>query len=147
MARASWTCSPFGCLNRYRTEQTGGQERIVFVPMFPCEESLTARFGAGLVLQQPVRPRADASAGPRAFGNAIVRKLFVADETVGPEVGDADLQFILAVAQHAGHVAAERRLPKRAERFAVQPDFGDDFDAAEVEEDFGFWILDWNFVR
>ena len=63
--------------------------------------------------------------------------LGVADEAVDPEVGDADFDGVVARVKCGADVDAEGCLPDNPEGFAVDGDFGEVADVAEVEEDGG----------
>lgn len=58
----------------------------------------------------------------------------IADDAVGPQVDNIDFQRIARWADGAGDVDAPGRRPQDAQRSAVQPDFGDGLDRAEIEE-------------
>ena len=72
-----------------------------------------------------------ADVGPRhALG---LRQELVADDAVGPEIGDADGQFVFSGPGRAGQVHAPGRLPQDAEVLAVEIDFGQFMDFSQIE--------------
>ena len=95
----------------------GRHERRTSVPVLPCGEGDALR-GPLLALQEPFGPSPQRATGVPL---AIVRELLIADETVQPEVGDLELQLVLARRRRVGDVNPERVLPEYAEIHAVEP--------------------------
>ncbi len=58
----------------------------------------------------------------------------IADDPVGPQVDDVDLQRIARRTDDVGDIDAPGRRPQNAQRSAVQPDFGDGLHSAKIEE-------------
>lgn len=88
----------------HRAQQAGSEERI-----------------AGLVER------------PGGVGDALLHAgLFVADQAVGPEVGDGYLQLVKAWFQGARDIDFERCPPKGAQFRAVEGDFRDVADSSKV---------------
>ena len=72
-----------------------------------------------------------ADVGP---GYALVSgQELVANDPVGPEVGDADDEHVPAGAGRAGQIHAPGRLPQDAEVLTVEDDFGQFMDLAEIK--------------
>src|SRR3546814_7669093 len=65
----------------------------------------------------------------------ISREMLVADQTIGPEVGDADLEHIGARAHRIGDIDTVRRLPELAQITTVDAHRGDHLHPAEIELD------------
>ena len=68
----------------------------------------------------------------------VDRDSLVANQAVHPAVRDAHLERVFAGAQLRRDIAAEGRLLPDAQRFAIQPDFGEVSDAAQIEQGGGF---------
>ena len=112
--------------------------------MMPGGEGDAAAGGFGLALRVPVGHfddavcRAAATARAAAVCSDILvfrGQLLIADEAVGPEIGDADLEVVVACVHGIGHIETEREFPEDAEVFAVDENLGQDLDAAEVEKE------------
>ena len=92
----------------------------------------------GEVVRVPVGELDDVGAAAAATAGWSVfvfgGELFVADEAVGLEIGDADFQGVVAGVDGIGDVGAEGEFPEDAEVFAVDDDLSEHLDAAEVEE-------------
>ena len=54
----------------------------------------------------------------------LLGEVEIADDAVGPQVDDIDLQLIARRSDGVGDVDAPGRRPQDAQRSAVQPDFG-----------------------
>src|SRR5260221_2571818 len=64
---------------------------------------------------------------------AIVRKEFVADQTVRPEVSHFHLQSIRSRFQRSSDIRLERGSPKHTKIYAVDQEFGDHLNITEVQ--------------
>ncbi len=82
-----------------------------------------------MVVEEPLRPVAKLA----SFPTHIVGELLVTDETICPEVGDVDFEFIRAGFGKIGDVDSERGFPERGDGFAVEPNSAQFADVAEVE--------------
>jgi hypothetical protein len=119
-------------LQNHRPEEAGGLQRVGGGPVFPGGEGDAPGGRARFSGLEPIRP-----AGERlAIPFAVVGVLFVADETVDPEVGDFDFEGVRAALQGIGDLPPERRMPENAEIPAVEADPSDHLDLAEVQPDF-----------
>ena len=85
--------------------------------------------GTRLAFQDPGGPGLELFALPFP----VERELFVADQSVGPEVGHLDFQSIPAGFDRAGNLAPERRLPANPQRLTVKSDLSQVFHAPQVE--------------
>ena len=98
--------------------------------------------GTGAARQQPFGPLDNIAGGlwlrppvnvagrpPFAVGGQVL----VADQPVGPEVDHFDLQGVRTGAERSAYIDAERRLPKDAQVAAVEFDFSNYLDAAQVQ--------------
>ncbi len=120
------------------SQQAGGDERGILRVVSAGRESITAgraRF-PGLEPIGPLEQRF------KILPVAVQRQLLVADQAVDPEVDDRNLQLVLSGARRAGNVHAIGRLPGDAAILAVQPHPRHHLHRAQVEQDFGFGILD-----
>ena len=77
-----------------RAEQARGERRVVLRPVLPRGEGSPA-CGAGLPVEHEPRPAVEMALHERLAGleSGVLGQEVVADETVGPEVGDPDLEL------------------------------------------------------
>src|SRR6266446_5105282 len=101
-------------------EEAGHQQLRVFGPVLPCGKG-QASSGAGSAVEQPLGPlrQRKARTAPVRAPLAVVGKLFVADEPVGPEVDDSYFQLVLPGVHAAGDISLERRFPERTKIMAI----------------------------
>src|SRR3546814_16494882 len=85
--------------------------------MFPGGEGDALAGRHGLAFAEPVGDRSDAARRARVDDAILIisREMLVADQTIGPEVGDADLEHIGARAHSIGDIDTVRRLPELAQ--------------------------------
>src|SRR3546814_12212726 len=87
--------------------------RLPYTTLFRSEgDALAGRHG--LAFAEPVVDRSDAARLARVDDAILIisREMLVADQTIGPEVGDADLEHIGARAHRIGDIDTVRRLPE-----------------------------------
>src|SRR5882757_85981 len=126
------------CAHSDRAQQTGRKQLVLCSPQFPGSKGVAAG-RARLSLQQPIGPTQQLLAEARdavkigRYPFRIRWQLFVANEPIGPEIGDLDLQPVTAGFEYAGRVGEEGRLPQNAEIMAIDPYASDHLDLAEVE--------------
>lgn len=113
----------------YGTEEAGGEEGAFFVVVFDDGEGLAAGFGAWLSLEEPIGPGFQIE----AFPQGVVGELFVANEAVGPKIGDLDREIVPPWHEGLGDVDAEGGLPQDSEIVVVKLHLRDHLNVAEVE--------------
>jgi len=85
--------------------------------VFPTAECQTAGFGARPTVAEPIGPIDQPAIRPVV---GVWRELFIADQAIGPGIGDADFHRVFAWLQHVRHVDAIRRLPEDPQVSAVE---------------------------
>jgi hypothetical protein len=121
-------------------EQAGVNERRVFGEVVSGGETKSAFRGAGFLFHKPIREplQIPALIGEVVPGQplAIRRLLLVANEPVGPDIGDLDFEFVAGGFQKAlRNFHAPWRGPDHPEVAAVEANPGDVIYSAEVEEE------------
>src|SRR5882757_10211998 len=126
------------CAHSDRAQQTGRKQLVLCSPQFPGSKGVAAG-RARLSLQQPIGPTQQLLAEARdavkigRYPFRIRWQLFVANEPIGPEIGDLDLQLVTAGFEYAGRVGEEGRLPENAEIVPIDPYARHHLDLAEIE--------------
>src|SRR3546814_6314359 len=85
---------------------------LIGAVMFPGSEGDALAGRHGLAFAEPVGDRSDAARRARVDDAILIisREMLVADQAIGPEVGDADLEHIGARAHRIGDIDTVRQI-------------------------------------
>ena len=114
-----------------------GLQRVLFLISLQCHRAQQSRFDRLGIFGEHIEAKNIVGfCNPFFFG--LVK---IADDAVRPEIDDVYFQHVAGGLHRFGDIHAPRKAPKDAEFLAVEPDFGNFFDIAQVEkEPFGLAV-------